>query len=700
MKSKNDRKSAARLARLIGCSGAHQNEDGVWMPCGSHEELAKISKDAETKIPKNLTKTEEPPCLGCKGNKPERSRRGSSQKKRWEKLRESGVSGINTLEGGGLTSAPIAVKRLEKWGFRAIFSHGEKSLNERQEALYEATEKIVAEHGMFDQGSGPDGAHYMPAAKNPFIKDGLVCSNCAYWVGPAGCEIVKGKLEPNAICKLWVIQGSRLNVEEKSIGRSIGGGGRNEPFDPNAEDGDEDGRVQDGSPFERPATPKVPDDEDLGGLLSRLAKPGEGFSVSISNMSDAKSGWAIARSGKGIKVPAKRIFNADGSVKPEGDDLLLAYILSQKEEFLSAQKEGRKTVLGAWHNDQDGIVYFDVTDVYDKDSMSEEEAIKEGKKQNQISIADLDEISAAVEDDNWDRRTVVDSGGSGSTVIPLTDLNPLLEEIRKDKNRSVPDKTAPADVKVEQAPDGILMQVTEPVESLGDYHTVDKNWSEVRAIPIAKMKSIADFYDDAPDLPADEIPEEARKAWEALRDEVEEQFRILTEDLGITVEFVDEDPYESFAEMYADFVANQRLKIMKTSATGGHPFFTDEENDMFRAVHDAFGHLATGRGFDRHGEEAAFQAHKSMFSPTAAKAAATELRGQNSFLIARGEFGPQKIVLLPEEMQKRLLPSGIRSKAGSAEDISFGRSKEMSDADNAYDRTGSHHVSCGRLVKR
>jgi hypothetical protein len=72
---------------------------------------------------------------------------------------------------------------------------------------------------------------------------------------------------------------------------------------------------------------------------------------------------------------------------------------------------------------------------------------------------------------------------------------------------------------------------------------------------------------------------------------------------------------------------------------------------MFRAVHDVFGHAATGRAFDPHGEEAAFRSHYAMFSPQARPAMATETRGQNSVNnfggLPKGEFAEQKVVTLP-----------------------------------------------------
>jgi hypothetical protein len=84
-------------------------------------------------------------------------------------------------------------------------------------------------------------------------------------------------------------------------------------------------------------------------------------------------------------------------------------------------------------------------------------------------------------------------------------------------------------------------------------------------------------------------------------------------------------------------------------------------NDVFRAVHDVFGHSKHGVGFRAAGEENAFQAHAKMFSPEALPALASETRGQNSWV----NFGPyaQKNLnanpLLTEyaEQKTGLLPS-------------------------------------------
>jgi hypothetical protein len=55
-------------------------------------------------------------------------------------------------------------------------------------------------------------------------------------------------------------------------------------------------------------------------------------------------------------------------------------------------------------------------------------------------------------------------------------------------------------------------------------------------------------------------------------------------------------------------------------------------NEMFRAVHDAFGHGIRGNSFGALGEEVAWGSHAQMYSPLARIAMTSETRGQNSFV--------------------------------------------------------------------
>lgn len=183
------------------------------------------------------------------------------------------------------------------------------------------------------------------------------------------------------------------------------------------------------------------------------------------------------------------------------------------------------------------------------------------------------------------------------------------------------------------------------------------DFDDVEVSPMAG--DMADVYNRTPSTPDD--PETIR-GYRALIDETREQLRVMEEDLGIRIEYVKEDPYNVIGKdgqpvpssklMMEDVVNNKRLQVRDSAddfATNPHPIFTVDENNMFRAVHDFFGHAGSGRGFDAAGEEAAWLSHSQMFTPLARRAMTTETRGQNSYYNKFGEFAPQKTFLFPEE---------------------------------------------------
>jgi HK97 family phage prohead protease len=92
--------------------------------------------------------------------------------------------------------------------------NGEESeypLSPRQQAQYEVLEQVVEVFGLYDQGIGADGAHYV--AESPFADEGMVCSSCVFYEGPRACEVVSGDIDPAGICKLWIIPEQLLGVE-------------------------------------------------------------------------------------------------------------------------------------------------------------------------------------------------------------------------------------------------------------------------------------------------------------------------------------------------------------------------------------------------------------------------------------------------------------------------------------------------------
>ena len=82
-------------------------------------------------------------------------------------------------------------------------------LNERQSDQAESLCMIVEEYGQYDQSSGADGSHYGDGNNNPFKKDGLQCSSCIFYEQGA-CHVVSGNIDPEGICKLWIIPEEKL----------------------------------------------------------------------------------------------------------------------------------------------------------------------------------------------------------------------------------------------------------------------------------------------------------------------------------------------------------------------------------------------------------------------------------------------------------------------------------------------------------
>ena len=153
---------------------------------------------------------------------------------------------------------------------------------------------------------------------------------------------------------------------------------------------------------------------------------------------------------------------------------------------------------------------------------------------------------------------------------------------------------------------------------------------------------------------------EAERSYEAFRLEVIEQYDALP----VRVERWGREgqPYANSREMFADVYATGRLYVY----TGGedHPYLSRDENEMFRAVHDYYGHYLGRFQFGPMGEVNAWLAHCRMFGEEATRAMTTETLGQNCWFNfgpfahlppAERPFPEQKACLLPEFLWRPLL---------------------------------------------
>ena len=126
-------------------------------------------------------------------------------------------------------------------------------------------------------------------------------------------------------------------------------------------------------------------------------------------------------------------------------------------------------------------------------------------------------------------------------------------------------------------------------------------------------------------------------------------------------------------------------------------------NDLFRAVHDAFGHGLEGAGFRARGEENAWQAHVRLFTGSAVGAITSETRGQNSWVnygpdgeqnqTASAEetvFADQKVGLMPDWTWKEgVAPDDVSVTdrvPGNPEDVFYQTDQGMGEM-SEYNRT-------------
>ena len=164
--------------------------------------------------------------------------------------------------------------------------------------------------------------------------------------------------------------------------------------------------------------------------------------------------------------------------------------------------------------------------------------------------------------------------------------------------------------------------------------------------PEGYLKEIADFYEGAKHQPNHP---KIQASYEALINETLAQYQHMIDGGIIPKIYIGSkgkpEPYVSSGHMMNDVANNKSLKFLKTNLDDlppDHPLaqpsgiiLDGQElimNDVFRVVHDFYGHTPNGFQFGPKGEYNAFRSHANMYSDASIPALANETLFQNAWV--------------------------------------------------------------------
>lgn len=258
----------------------------------------------------------------------------------------------------------------------------------------------------------------------------------------------------------------------------------------------------------------------------------------------------------------------------------------------------------------------------------------------QIKSATANDGSFDVDDPNIESQQATAPNPIDAIQLEPADLSPL-PAIEKGLTGPIP--------RVVQAAKAYAAAVGMPHRRAREYVKVDVN----RAARIAKA------YADMKHEPQDLV---VLAAYRAMADETIAQYQFVKA-TGLKIDAMQDgqpDPYPNGPRDVLKDIAsghiwyfptkfgfgsdatfdpkdNPLLEPTEFSSDNGEPMLV---NDLFRVVHDFFGHGLEGTGFGARGEENAWQSHMRLYSASAVPAMTSETRGQNSW-VNYGPFGEQ-----------------------------------------------------------
>lgn len=192
-------------------------------------------------------------------------------------------------------------------------------------------------------------------------------------------------------------------------------------------------------------------------VLDELATRDMGFTISSTTGKKFKDGYAVARPGRGLRIPASEFYDSDGKPTDVGIDAITLLIAANIKELRKPQDGASRVAIGGWHspkrhdaegrllddaglpvtdprdaaecpeddNDCITFIYLDITDLFDENKFTDREIFDIGNKRNQQSVARLSAISSGNYeganqkdmDDKEGRWAFLDTAGTGMDVL-------------------------------------------------------------------------------------------------------------------------------------------------------------------------------------------------------------------------------------------------------------------------------------------
>lgn len=293
------------------------------------------------------------------------------------------------------------------------------------------------------------------------------------------------------------------------------------------------------------------------------------------------------------------------------------------------------------------------------------------------------------------------AGGQQTTAARVQDpagvrrSNRILDAASGQNNRLIPLRGLPANVVVDGksvtfGPFAPAREAAARYRKKAGIKTLPQR-EYVKVDPV-RAKAIAAEFEDMKHDPNDP---KVKASYDAMIKETLAQYQEIKA-TGLKIELITgADPYGNPRNAILDVINNNHLWVYPTTSgfggtesanvdITGNPLLApvDEKigdhqlvaNDIFRVVHDYFGHIKEGVGFRAEGEENAWQQHATMYSDLARPAMTTETRGQNSWVNfgpysefnktangAETQYAPQKVGLMDDWTSKSGGPQFSRS---------------------------------------